>query len=174
MEGCWETPAVPRDQSPQRMRLRDSNREGRSALPGVGDFVQDLAAKPLGGACDCATAQVAIETDGVFIVGQRPDHEAAHPALAQIASRRLKQLAAKAETLKFGPEIKLINLAVVIQAAGAVASVVGVARDCVAEHQNGNAAAPPDRALPPSRPAAIDELVELRSRDHTLVRGTPR
>src|SRR5262249_56576858 len=103
------------DQSAEGVRLRGLSCSGlvakESALPGVGDFVQNLAAKALGGARDCAAAQVAIEADGVFVVGQRPDHQAAHSALGQITARRLKQLAAKAETLKFGSEIKLINLA---------------------------------------------------------------
>src|SRR5262245_4119992 len=104
-----------------------------SALPSVGDLVQDLAAESLGGARDRAAAKVAVEIDRDLVVGQRPDHQAVHAALSEIAPRRLKQLAAKAKTLKFGSQIKLINLAVVIQAARAIATVIGIARDCVAE-----------------------------------------
>src|SRR5262245_38799185 len=145
----------------------------RSVLPGVGDLVQGLAAESLGGARDRAATQIAVEIDRGFVVGERPDHQAVHAALGEIAPCRLKQLAAKAETLKFGTQIELINLAVVIQAACAIATVVGVARHRVAEDQNGDAAAAPDRAFPPRRAATIDQLVEFRTRDHALVRGAP-
>src|SRR5262245_9279133 len=91
-----------------RVRLFQCGSVSRSVLPGVGDLVQGLAAEPLGGARDRAAAEIAVEIDRGFIVGQCPDHQAVHAALSEIAPRRLKQLAAKAETLKFGPQIELI------------------------------------------------------------------
>src|SRR3954469_781375 len=111
-----------------------------SALPGVGDLVEHLSAEPLGGACDRAAAEVAIEVDSVLVVGQRPHHEAVESALREILARRGEQLASEAEPLEFRPQVELVDFPVVVEAAGAVAPVVGIARDIVAEHQEADAA----------------------------------
>src|SRR5947207_2825855 len=83
----------------------------------------------------CAAAR-AVEADRRLVVGQRPDHQAVQSALHEVATRGGEQLAAEAETLEFRPQIKLVDLAVVVQAARAVAAVVGVARDAIAESQH--------------------------------------
>ena len=72
------------------------------------------------------------------------------PLCVEILARGGEQPAAEAEALEFGPQIKLVDLAVVEQAASAVAAVVGVAGDLVAELQDGDAAAFADRANPTS------------------------
>src|SRR5262249_53223812 len=104
---------------------------------------------------------------------QRPHHQALHPALHEIAPRRGEQAPAEAEPLELGPQVKLVDLAIVMQAARPVAAVVGVTRDGVAERQQRDAAALADRALPPVGPAADDQPLELAARDDALVGGPP-
>ena len=143
------------------------------AVPGVGDLVEHLGAEPLRGARDRAAAQRAIELDRGLVVRQRPDHEALQAALREVAARRREQLAAEAEPLEFRPQIELVDLAVVVEAARAVAAVVGVARDRIAEREDRDAAALADGAVPPVRPAAVDQPLELRARDDALIGGPP-
>src|SRR5262245_59778277 len=109
----------------------DTNRidERVSALPGEGDLVENLAAKALGRAGDRAAAEVGVETDRGLVIRQRPDHEAAEPALGEVAAGCVEQLAAEAQPLEFRPQVELVDLAVVVEAAGAVAAVIGVARN---------------------------------------------
>src|SRR5262249_16660811 len=71
-------------------------------------------------------------------------------------------------------QIELVDLAVVIQAASAVAAVIGVARDGVAEGQYRDPAALADRAVPPVGAAPRDQSMEIASRDHALIGGPPR
>src|SRR5262249_45202729 len=73
----------------------------------------------------------------------------------------------------FRPQVELVDLAVVVEAAGAVAAVIGIAGDAVAERQHRDPAAFANRAVPPLRAAPVDQLVELGSRDHALIRATP-
>src|SRR5262245_23508767 len=61
-----------------------------------------------------------------------------------------------------------------MQAARAVASVIGVARDLLAELQQRDAAAFADRAVPPSSPAAIDQPLQFGARNDSLISRTPR
>ena len=60
-----------------------------------------------------------------------------------------------------------------MQAAGAVAAVVGITRDLVAEHQNADPATFADRAFPPMRPAPIDQLVEFGAGNDALIGSAP-
>ena len=120
-------------------------------LPGVGDLIERLGAEPLRGAGDGAAAERAIEFHRRLVVGQRPHHQALQPALDQVLARRGEQAAAEAEALEFRPQVKLVDFAVVEQAARAVAAVVGVAGELVAELQEGDAAALADRRCPTSR-----------------------
>ena len=108
------------------------------------------------------------------VVGKRPHHQALQAALDQILARGGEQAAAEAQSLEFGPQIKLVDLAVVEQAARAVASVIGVAGNAVAELQDGDAAAFADSRVPPVRAAAVDQLVELVARDDALIGRAPR
>ena len=70
------------------------------------------------------------------------------PLCSEVAPGGGEQPAAEAEALEFRTQIKLVDLAFEMQAAGAVAAVIGVARDLVAEHQHADAAALADRADP--------------------------
>src|SRR5215510_5102540 len=97
-----------------------------SPVPGEGDLVEHAGAEALGGACHRLAAERAVEADGRLVVRQRPDHEALQPALHQVAARRGEQLAAEAQPLEFGTQIKLVDLTVVVEAARAVAAVVGI------------------------------------------------
>src|SRR5258705_13161554 len=81
--------------------------------------------------------------------------------------------AAEAEALKLGAQIKLVDLAFEMQAARAVAPVIGVARDLFAEHQPADAAALADRAIPPLRAAAVDQLLQLGAGNDALIGGAP-
>src|SRR5262249_13232894 len=74
---------------------------------------------------------------------------------------------------EFRPQIELVDFAVVVEAAGAVAAVIGVARDLVAELQQRDAAALADGAVPPGRAAAVDELFQFGAGDDALIRGPP-
>ena len=85
-----------------------------------------------------------------------------------------EQAAPKTQTLEFRPQINLVDLAVVKQAACAVAPIVGIARDAIAELKDCNAAAFADGRIPPVRTTAVDQLVELIARDDALIGRAPR
>src|SRR6202158_4971799 len=109
-----------------------------------------------------------------MIVRQGPDGEALDAALGEIAPRRREQPATEAEALEFRPEIKLVDFAVIGQAARPVPPVIGIARNGVAERQDRNTAALADSAFPPLRSAPVDQLVKLRPGDDASVCGAPR
>src|ERR1700738_4714636 len=88
-------------------------------LPAERDFIQALGAEFFRRARDRTAAERAVEADRRSVIGERPDDEAFQPALRKVAPRRREQAAAKAEPLKFRTEVKLVDLAVVEQAAGA-------------------------------------------------------
>src|SRR5437016_10596788 len=154
--------------------MMDFGNDGRagsqaSGGPGERDLVERFGPELLRGACDHAAAERAIEFRRRIVVGERPDHHALQPALDQIAPGGSEQAAAKAEALEFRPQIELVDLAFEVQAAGAVAAVIGVARNLVAEHQYADAAALADRAVPPLRAAAVDQLFQLGAGDDALI-----
>ena len=60
-------------------------------LPGEGDLIQHLGAKPFRRARDRLAAQRAIERNGRLVVRQRPHHQAVQAALSEIAAHRLEQ-----------------------------------------------------------------------------------
>ena len=95
------------------------------------------------------------ELDRGLVVRQRPDHEALQAALREVAARRREQLAAEAQPLEFRPQVKLVDLAVVVEAARAVAAVVGVARDRIAEGEDGDPAAFADGSSHQSGPRRL-------------------
>src|SRR4249920_1561342 len=144
-----------------------------SARPGKRDLVEDACSEPFGRAGHRLAGEGAIKADGRLVVGERPDHETLQPALRQVTSCRGEELAAEAEALKLGAQIQLVDLTVIIQAAGAVATVVGIARDGLAEGKHGDAAALANGAVPPLRAAPVDQLVELGSGNDALVRPPP-
>jgi len=78
-----------------------------------------------------------------------------------------EQAAAEAETLELRPQIELVDLAVVGEAAGrGLRPVVRVAgRRLSPKHQDGDAAALADRTFPPFGAAPVDQLVELGTGD---------
>src|SRR6478672_9007762 len=129
--------------------------------PSEGNLVERFRPETLRGACHHAAAQGTVELGGWIVVRERPHHHALQAALHQVAAGRSEQAAAKAQALEFGTQIKLVDLAVEMQAAGAVAAVIGVACDLVAEHQHADAAALADRAVPPLRTAAVDQLLQF-------------
>src|SRR5262249_54196900 len=137
------------------------NRWESSVRPGERDLVERLRPELLRGARDHAAAERAIEFGGGIVVGERPDHHALQAALREVALGRGEQAAAEAEPLELGTQIELVDLTFEMQAAGAVAAVIGVTRDLVAEYQHADAAALADRRVPPLRAAAVDELLEL-------------
>src|SRR5262249_58918928 len=120
-----------------------------------------------------AAAERAIDVERRIVVRERQHHEAAQPALCEIAPCRGEKAPAEPETLKFRPQVQLVDFAVVGEAAGAVATVVGGTGDTIAEHQERHAAALTDRAFPPSRSAPADQLREFGARDDALIRRPP-
>src|ERR1043165_7081111 len=104
-----------------------------SVLPPERDLIETLGPEAFRRARHRAAAERLVETDRRVVVGERPDHQALQSALRQIAPRRREQPPAETQPLKFRAEIELVDLAVVEQAARAVAAVVGVARDAIAE-----------------------------------------
>src|SRR5579871_138162 len=90
----------------------------RSVRPGEGDLVEDLASELFGRLRHHATAEAAVEVKRRLVVGQRPHHHALQPALGEVALGGREQAAAEAEALEFGTQIKLVDFAVEMQAAG--------------------------------------------------------
>src|SRR5258708_4481849 len=125
------------------------------SVPGECDLVEDAGSEPFGGACHRLACKRAVKADGRLVVRERPDHQALQPALHQVTPCCGEQLAAEAEALKFRPQIKLVDLSVVIQAASAVAAVIGITGDALAEGQHGNPAALANRTVPPLRAAPV-------------------
>src|SRR6185312_2418132 len=144
-----------------------------SVGPGEGDFIERFGPEFLRGAGYHPAAERAVELRRRVVVRERPNHHALQPALHQIAPGGGEQAAAKAEALEFRPQIELVDLAFEMQAAGAVAAVIGVARHLVAEHQHADAAALADRAVPPLRAATVDELFELGAGNDALIGRAP-
>src|ERR1700748_1509340 len=121
-----------------RPRLRGNDRGWdlagrRSIAPGVGHLVEHPGAEAFRGAGDRLAAERAVELERRGVVGQGPHYHALQAALAEVAAHRGEQLVAEAQALEFGAQIELVDLAVVIEAAGAVAAVIGIARDGLAE-----------------------------------------
>src|SRR5204862_389744 len=103
------------------------------------DLIEALLPEAFGRTRHRPAAERLVETHRRVVVGERPHHEALQSALREVAPRRGEQPAAEAEPLKFRAEIKLVDLAVVEQAARAIASVVRIARDTIAELQQRDA-----------------------------------
>jgi hypothetical protein len=118
-------------------------------------------------------AERAIKLRRRIVIGERPYHHALQPALQKVAPRGGEQPAAEAEALEFRAQIELVDFAFEVQAAGAVAAVIGVAGDLVAEHQHADAATLADGAVPPMRAAAVDQLFQLGAGNDALVGRTP-
>src|SRR5229473_1989235 len=156
-----------------RKREPRYRRRTTSAGPGEGDLVEGAGAEAFGGAGHRLATERPVEADRRLVVRERPEHQALQAALHQVAPRRGEQLAAEAEALEFRPQIELVDLAVVVQAAGAVATIVGVAGDAFAERQHRDPAALADGAVPPLRAAPVDELLELGPRDDALIGAAP-
>ena len=150
-----------------------SRLECRSAIPAERDLIEHAGAEFFGTARHRLAAERAVEFDRVFVFRQRPDDQRFQRALRQVAPRRGEQAAAEAEALEFRPQIELVDFAVIIEAARAVAAVIGVARDLVAELQQRDAAAFANGAFPPRRAAAIDQLFEFGARNDALIGGPP-
>ena len=115
-----------------------------------------------------------IELHRRSVVRERPHDHALQPAVVEILACCGKQTAAEPEALELRPQINFVDLAVIKQAARAVASVICVARNPVAKLENGDAAAFTDSRLPPVRTAPVDQLFELIARDDTLIGRAPR
>ena len=146
---------------------------GNASLPGVGDLVERLGAEALRGAGDRAAAERAIEFHRRLVIGQRPHHQALQAALHEVLARGGEQATAEAQPLELGTQIKLVDFAVIEQAARPVAPVVGVAGNLLAELQDGDAAALADGRVPPVRSAPVDQLAELVARDDALIGRPP-
>src|SRR5262245_2530548 len=150
--------------------MRSQRTSGAEALagPGEGDLVERFRPEPLRGACYHAPAKRAIKFRCRIVIGERPDHHALEAALPEVAARGIEQPAAEAEALKFGSQIELVDFAFEMQAAGAIAAVIGVTRHLVAEHQHADAAAFANRAVPPLRATTIDQLLQLGAGNDAL------
>src|ERR1700754_3256103 len=144
-----------------------------SIRPGERDLVERLRPEFLRGPRHHPPAEGAVEFGRMFVVGERPDHHALQAALHQVALGGGEKPAAEAEALKLGAQIELVDLAFEMQAARAVAAVIGIARALVAEHQHADAAALADRAVPPLRAAAVDQLLQLGAGNDALIGVTP-
>src|SRR5262249_46312186 len=145
-----------------------------SMRPGERNLVENPSSELLRRLRHHAAAEAAVEVERRLVVGQCPHHHALQPALRQVTLGGREQPPAEAEALEFGAQVKFVDLAVEMQAPRAVAAVVGVAGDLVAEHQYADAAAFSDRAGPPLRAATVDQLGELGPGDDALVGRTPR
>src|SRR5438477_12093536 len=130
-----------------------------SVLPAERDLIEALLPEAFRGARDRAAAERLVERNRRLVIAERPDHQTFQSALREVAARRGEQPPAEAEALELRAEIELVDLAVVEQAAGAVAPVVGIARDAIAELQQRDAAPFGDRVLPPARTAPADQLL---------------
>jgi len=82
---------------------------------------------------------------------------------------------------RYSPEVRARAVRMVFEhqgsyetQAGAIAAIIGVARDLVAERQHADAAAFSDRGIPPLRAAAVDQLFEFGTGDNSLVGRAPR
>src|SRR5262249_4409486 len=146
----------------------------RSGPPGEGHLVEGTAAELFRRASYRAAPQRAVELNRRLVVRQSPDDQAFQTALGEVAASRGKKTAAEAKPLQLRPQLVFVTLAVLEQAARPIAPVVGIAGDAVAEPEKGNAAALSNRALPPSRPAPADQLLQLGSRDDPSIRAAPR
>src|SRR5690242_15533366 len=146
---------------------------GLSVRPGERDLVERLRPEPLRGARHHATAEHAVEFGSRLVVRERPDHHALQPALGEVALGGREQTPAEAEALEFRTQVKLVDFAFEMQAAGAIAAVVGIAGDLVAKHQYADAAALADCRIPPLRAAAVDQLFQLAAGDNALISGSP-
>src|SRR5258708_3212275 len=102
-------------------------------LPAERHLIEALGPEALRGARDRAAAERLVERHRRIVVGQRPDHQGLQPALREIAPRRREQAPSESQSLEFGAEVELVDLAVVEQAARAVAPVVRITRDPIAE-----------------------------------------
>ena len=119
-----------------------------SAIPAEGHLVENSSAEFLRRAGDRLAAERAIKLHGGVVLRQCPHDQGFESALREIAARRGEQPAAKAQALEFGPQIQLVDLAVIMQAARPIASVIGIAGDFVAELQERDAAALADGCSP--------------------------
>src|SRR6476620_4475205 len=164
---CWNAGASPTMPIGLKPDLMDQSHT--LIGPGEGNLVERFGPELLRGARHHAAAERAIELGRRIIVGKRPDYHALQAALRQIAPRGVEQPAAEAEPLEFRTQIKLVDLAFEVQAAGAIAAVIGVACDLVGEYQHADAAALADRAVPPLRAAAVDQLFQLGAGDDALI-----
>src|SRR5947209_5516126 len=144
-----------------------------SVGPGEGNLVQRLGAELLGGSRNHAAAEGAIKLCRGIVVGKRPDHHAFQAAVQKIAPCRGKQPSSEPEALEFRPQIKLVDLAFEMQAARAIAAVIGIARNFVAEHQHADAATFADPAVPPLRATAVDQFLQFATGNDALIRRTP-
>ena len=133
---------------------------------------RSLGSEPLGRAGDRLAAERTVELDRGFVVRQRPHHEALQAALREVLARRGEELAAEAEPLEFRAQVDFVDFAIVVEAACAVAAIVGVPGHAVAEGDDRDPTAFADRAVPPVGAAPVDELVQLGAWDDALI-GTP-
>jgi hypothetical protein len=134
-----------------RQRARNSSNDRsrrRSRLPGVGQ-VERLFAEFLAGPGDRTAAERSVEFDRRLVVRQDSHHEAANLALSEVTPDRREQPAPEAEALELRPQVKLVDLAVIGQAARAVAPVIRVARNRITERQDRDTAALANGAFPP-------------------------
>src|SRR6516165_6645374 len=113
------------------LKLSANRARQRLVRPGEGDFVERFRPELFGRARHHAAAERAIEFGGGVVVGQRPDHHALQPALPEVALGGREQAAAETKPLELGPQVKLVDLALEMQAARAVAAVIRVAGDLV-------------------------------------------
>src|SRR4051794_33470008 len=150
-----------------------SPRTKRSGPPGEGHLVEGAGAELFRRASYRAAPQRAVELNRRLVVRQSPDDQAFQTALGEVAARGGKKTAAEAKPLKLRPQVDFVDLALVEQAARAIAPVIGIAGDAVAEPEKGNAAALADGALPPGRPAPADQLLQLGSRDDPSICVAP-
>ena len=117
-------------------------RQATSAIPAEGDLVENARAEFFRRTGHGLAAKRAIKLDGGVVFRQRPDDQRFQPALRQVAARGREQAAAEAEPLEFRPQIKLVDLAVIMQAARAVCVRNWRSpRDLLAELQQRDAAA---------------------------------
>src|SRR5215471_8786706 len=147
--------------------------ENRLVGPGEGDLVERFWPEALRRACDHAPAERTVKLGGRIVIRQRPHHHALQAALGEIAARRVEQAPAETETLEFRTQIELVDFALEMQAARAVAAIIGIAGHLVAKHQHADAATFADRAVPPLRATAVDQLFQLGAGYDALISRAP-
>src|SRR5215468_11125691 len=109
------------------MRRTRDRRNAERSVPNEGDLAQRLLVEHFDTLGDIAAAGTGIEGDCVRVLFERPDHEAVQAVRLEPAARFREQPRPESDSLAFGAQVELVDLAFLLQFASAVAADRGVA-----------------------------------------------